>query len=276
MKIITLVENSAISDKFQVEHGLSLYMETDKHKILFDVGRSDLFVDNARKLNVPLDEVDILIISHGHHDHGGGLPAFWKINDKARVYAHKLAFEPHFAMGADNKTRFVGLDPGWALKERITWVDGYLRIDEQLELFGDVSARKFHSTANDILFMQHDGGPLQRDTFRHEQNLIITGENGARVLVAGCAHNGIVNIVTRFMEIKGAVPEVALAGFHLMIPDSGQTQPAALLDSIAHWLLSRPVRYYTGHCTGKQAFDHLKAIMRDKLDYLATGRQLEF
>jgi mRNA degradation ribonuclease J1/J2 len=72
MIIKTLVENTALSKNFGSEHGLSLYIEANSHKILFDVGASELFLENAKKLNVDISEVDYLIISHGHYDHGGG------------------------------------------------------------------------------------------------------------------------------------------------------------------------------------------------------------
>ena len=76
MLIKTLVENTAISKDFGSEHGLSLYIETKKHKILFDVGASELFLKNAKKLDVSIADVDFLVISHGHYDHGGGLKSF--------------------------------------------------------------------------------------------------------------------------------------------------------------------------------------------------------
>ncbi|NCA67648.1 MAG: MBL fold metallo-hydrolase, partial [Clostridia bacterium] len=76
MKITTLCENTSISPEFKCEHGLSFYVETKKHKLLFDTGESGIFAENAAKLGIDLSEVDIAVISHGHYDHGGGLPAF--------------------------------------------------------------------------------------------------------------------------------------------------------------------------------------------------------
>jgi len=76
MLIKALVENTTITDDLGCEHGLSLYIETAKHKILFDVGASELFFQNAKKFGVNIADVDFLVISHGHYDHGGGLKAF--------------------------------------------------------------------------------------------------------------------------------------------------------------------------------------------------------
>lgn len=68
MIIETLVENTSISEDFKSEHGLCLYIETKKHKLLFDLGASALFVENARKMSIDISEVDLVIISHGHYD----------------------------------------------------------------------------------------------------------------------------------------------------------------------------------------------------------------
>jgi 7,8-dihydropterin-6-yl-methyl-4-(beta-D-ribofuranosyl)aminobenzene 5'-phosphate synthase len=86
MLIKALVENTTITDDLGCEHGLSLYIETAKHIILFDVGASELFFQNAKKLGVNIADVDFLVISHGHYDHGGGLKAFLRENEKSRSF----------------------------------------------------------------------------------------------------------------------------------------------------------------------------------------------
>ena len=68
MIIKTLAENTSLTEDFGNEHGLSLYIETKGHKILFDVGASNLFLQNAQKLGVNISDVDFLVISHGHYE----------------------------------------------------------------------------------------------------------------------------------------------------------------------------------------------------------------
>lgn len=96
MKIITLVENTTSSPDLRCKHGLSLYIETVSHKILFDLGPDGLFAENAKKLNIDLGKVDTVVISHGHRDHGGGLKTFLEINRSAKIYLRREAFEPHY------------------------------------------------------------------------------------------------------------------------------------------------------------------------------------
>ena len=85
MLIKILVENTSISKELGSEHGLSLYIETKKHKIMFDVGASDLFLQNAKGLDVNIADIDFLVISHGHYDHGGGLKTFLEENKIGRA-----------------------------------------------------------------------------------------------------------------------------------------------------------------------------------------------
>jgi 7,8-dihydropterin-6-yl-methyl-4-(beta-D-ribofuranosyl)aminobenzene 5'-phosphate synthase len=90
MKISVLCENTTKKENILSEHGLSLFIETEKHKILFDMGQSDAFLKNAKTLGIDLSTVDIAILSHGHYDHGGGLRAFLEYNEKALQALDKI------------------------------------------------------------------------------------------------------------------------------------------------------------------------------------------
>ena len=89
MKIVTLIENLANRSGLIAEHGLSFYIETDKSKIIFDTGQSSLFLNNAKKLNINIEDVDALVLSHGHFDHTGGLYPFLEANKKAKIFCKK-------------------------------------------------------------------------------------------------------------------------------------------------------------------------------------------
>ena len=85
MRIVTLVENTSRRQDLTAEHGLSLYIETGSHKILFDAGQSAAFADNAEKLGIDLTQADLAVLSHGHYDHGGGLGKFLETNYLGRI-----------------------------------------------------------------------------------------------------------------------------------------------------------------------------------------------
>ena len=96
MKITALVENQSNSSAKSI-HGLSLYIETTNHKILFDVGPDNTLFENSEMLGIGLLDIDTVIISHGHRDHGGALEQFLKLNHSARVFVQKKAFDNHFS-----------------------------------------------------------------------------------------------------------------------------------------------------------------------------------
>lgn len=269
MIVTTLVENTSISEEeYGPEHGLSLYIETGNQKLLFDVGASDLFLQNAQKLGVPVADVDALVISHGHYDHGGGLGTFLKENKRAGIFVHLQAFEKHYRLGSDEELEYIGLAAEDGQDERITLTSERHRINEQAWVFSNVVDREPRLGSNVALVMEQDGR-IKRDVFAHEQNLVIE-ENGQVFLFTGCAHNGIANIIDHFHVLEGRMPDYVFGGFHLANRGSG-AEDLAELDRLGEYLLGTKARFYTGHCTGPEPYERLRAIMGDKIGYLATG-----
>lgn len=273
MIIKTLVENRAISEDFRTEHGLSLYIETTNHKLLFDVGASGLFLENAKKLNVDIEEVDTVIISHGHYDHGGGLGAFLGVNTKAKIYVSQRAFDDIYANRPGGVTAYIGLDQDFIGSERFVLVGDSLRIDNELELFSNVKGRKFFPFGNQDLLIKR-GGQFLQDDFAHEQNLVIS-QGDKRVLVAGCAHNGIVNIVEHMAAALDESPTHVIGGFHLHNRTAGRSESKETVITIGEYLKNTGAKYYTCHCTGIEAYEWLKDVMGEQIEYLATGSQLK-
>jgi len=272
MIIKTLVENTSASEALGSEHGLSLYIETKHHKLLFDTGGSALFAENARKMQVDLSKVDVAVISHGHYDHGGGLKAFLDINRNAKIYLNQRAFGDYYANRPSGEKKFIGMDKSLLPNDRFVFVEGQLAIDEELELFSGVNGIKLKPSGNKDLFMK-DGETFKQDNFFHEQNLIIK-ENKNWVLVVGCAHNGIVNILEHFYADKNRQPSHVFGGFHLYSRSADKYEDPGIVAEIGSYLLSTGTMYYTCHCTGVKAYEQLKSMMGDNVNYLSTGSQL--
>ena len=93
-----LADNRTSDPRLETEHGLSILLETSRHRVLLDTGASDLFIRNADRLGIDLGEVDYVFISHGHSDHAGGLRHFLGLNTKARIIVSPDALKgEHFS-----------------------------------------------------------------------------------------------------------------------------------------------------------------------------------
>lgn len=261
MKISMLMENTPFAAGFQSEHGLSIHIETDKHRILFDMGQSGGFVANAKRLGIDLEAVDVAVLSHGHYDHGGGLETFLTVNSKAPVYASQYAFDPCFS----GRERYIGLNPELYGQLRLHFTQEQLALDDELEIFAcNERSRPFAMDSYGLNTLRDNA--LIPDDFRHEQYLLIR-EHGKCTLISGCSHKGILNIMSWF------APDVLIGGFHFMKVDPDGPEHT-VLDEAAQVLTQVDTQYYTCHCTGLAQYEYLRARMGDQLRYLSAGQQI--
>ena len=268
MKVITLVENTEGNAHCPTEHGLSYYIETGTHRILFDAGADDLVVKNAEQLGVDLSAVDIAILSHGHYDHGGGLPAFLNINHTAAVYVQKRAFGAFYSIHAE-KNRYIGLPEELRDHNQLVLLEGDYTIDSSLSLFTIHSDSEPRPSANHSL-KEKSGESFIPDSFDHEQCLVIQ-ENGCRYLFSGCAHHGILNILNSFHELYHSEPDAVFSGFHMNQKEGYSDEDIQVIVDTAMRLSSTSTTFFTGHCTGTAPYEAMKKIMGDQLHYLHCG-----
>lgn len=259
VKITVLMENTASDARFAAEHGLSLWIETEKHNILFDSGASSAFADNGEKLGIDLSRADLAVLSHGHYDHGGGLSRFLELNEKAPVYVSSRAFTPCYG---GNGT-YIGLDPLLADSGRMVPVGDELTLDEELAIYSCNGCERPYYMDSFGLFKETEQG-REPDDFLHEQYLLIRAGD-RKILISGCSHKGVLNIAGWFR------PDVLVGGFHFMGLDPEQTDDRAQLEFAADTLLAFPSVYYTGHCTGLAQYDFLKQRMGRRLQALQGG-----
>ena len=255
MKIIALLENTT-SKGLSVEHGLSLYVEAKGKKILFDFGATELFCKNAKALGVDLAKIDFAVLSHGHNDHGGGIKVFLESNDHAPIYVSAHAFEPHY----NAKGEYIGLDPTLQSHERIIFVENQLKIDTGLTIL-NFSTFPTTTQFNHCGHTKVQNGASFPEDYDHEQYLLIE-ENSNRILLSGCSHKGIINIM------EWVKPTHLIGGFHFSkMPLDKELQ------SKSEALNSYGVKYYTCHCTGVEQFEFMKNQMQG-LNYLACGDEI--
>ncbi len=267
MKIVNLIEDTAGSSGCVAEHGLSFYIETNRHKLLLDTGATDGFLGNAARLGVDLTQVDTVVISHGHYDHAGGVLAFAKINPTAKIYIHAKAVGEFYNCKYPTP-KYIGMDPAIASLPQVTFLRENLTIDGELSLFTGVTGRRLWPKGNSSLQRKTDGGFVQ-DTFDHEQYLVVT-EGDKRVLLSGCAHNGILNILATYRIRYGGDPTHVITGFHT-VRDTYTPADDAMLTETAQALAAMDTQFYSGHCTGAHALEVMQTILGDKLTAIHSG-----
>ena len=259
MKITVLMENTAISPEFAAEHGLSLFVETEGSRFLFDAGQSGAFAENAQKLGIDLRSADFAVLSHGHYDHGGGMLRFLDRNRRAKLYVNQNAFGIH----RNAAGRYIGLDPMLAERGRLVRTGDEFAIAPGLTLY-TCNALPRPVPTDPCGLTEQVGEFLLPDEFLHEQYLLVE-EHGKRILFSGCSHKGILNILHWFR------PDVLVGGFHFkdLDPDGEQ------LRRCGEALATFDAGFYTGHCTGQSQFDRLKTILGDRLQAISTGLTIE-
>jgi 7,8-dihydropterin-6-yl-methyl-4-(beta-D-ribofuranosyl)aminobenzene 5'-phosphate synthase len=269
MKVRVLVEDTVSSAEYRGEHGLSLYIETQRHRLLFDFGQSALFCDNAEKMGVDVGKVDTAILSHGHYDHGGGMSAFLRRNERADVLVRARAFDPHLSVRAGGQIADIGLDAALEHHPRVKTTHAVQVLDDELTVFSGVRRGALWPPANRTL-LSAAAGVRAPDGFCHEQNLIVT-EDGADVLFTGCAHNGIASILEAACALRGRPPRAVVGGFHLVLKEDPDGGDAAFAARVAEALRAYDADFYTGHCTGAGGVRLLGAMIGPRVHPLATG-----
>ncbi len=272
MKITALVENTSCKEGIKAEHGLSLFIETQEKTILFDAGGSSLFAKNAEKLHLDLNKVDMAILSHGHYDHSGGMDTFLSRNSKAPIYLRKAAFGPYYSQREGGEYGFIGIDKSLITNNRLIFTGKETPLGEGFSLFSNVKGERFFPSGNKSLLKKTESG-YEQDDFAHEQNLAIE-EDGISLLVSGCSHRGIVNIVDHYKLLFGHYPTHVIGGFHLYNHRTGKPESKETLHQIADALLVSGAIYYTCHCTGEENFQVLQSYMGEKVEYFSGGRTL--
>lgn len=259
MKWTVLVDNRTNNPALETEHGLSILLETEQHRILLDTGASNLFIRNAERLGIDLSTVDYVFISHGHSDHAGGLRYFMEVNRTAKVIVSPDAFSGKYF---SKRGHLHSITAEWPVtdSDRLLPIHETCTIANFIHIIARIPQKDPIPRANQNLFVQDAEGDFVHDDFRHELALYVEG-----LLFTGCAHNGLENILA---ACPYPVSEV-VGGFHLL--DGYETGEELL--SLAHRLKLRypQTRFYTSHCTGDSVFTTLQSVMTGQIHAFSCG-----
>ena len=281
MHITTLVDNtpSPDDDTLVAEWGLSQCIEVDGRRVLFDMGASDAFARNAERLGIDLASIDAAVLSHHHYDHGGGLRRFLQINPRAPVYLGEAPDGEPTARLFGLIRKAIGLDwPRLAEHgKRFHVVRECTEIVPGVFVLPQIVHRHPQPSGNRILFVRK-GKELAPDDFRHEV-VVAARERDTLVVLTGCSHTGVLNMVETVQQQFPGVPvKAVIGGFHLVAlpPFKRMSGSREHVEQVGRAVLDLGVETtWTGHCTGARAFEVLRGVMGERVRELHTGSRLE-
>ena len=273
MRITCLVDNTVSGGSLWGEHGLAFLIECDGRHVLMDTGASGaVLLHNMEALGLDLGRVEALAISHGHHDHTGGLQALLGRREGLPLYAHPAFGEERVSRG-EGRERSIGLpfrleDLAARADLRLSpeppeigpgvWTTGQIR--ERPEPEGRVRG---HLVRRDGTFVD--------DPYDDDMGLVLE-RPGGRALLLGCCHAGLLNTLAHVERHFGRQPVVVIGGTHLVAAEGTALQHVIEVLGSAY----QPMRLYPSHCTGQRAFVALAHAFGEQVHPCPAGTVLRF
>jgi 7,8-dihydropterin-6-yl-methyl-4-(beta-D-ribofuranosyl)aminobenzene 5'-phosphate synthase len=276
IKITVLCENLVGKLVGSGEHGFSAFIETEEGNYLFDTGTGRSIVPNSLTLNMDLKSIKKIFLSHGHYDHTGGLAEVLKMKGEVEVHAHPHVFIDRMAVLKEKDReiqRFVGMYYKKryleSLGARFVFNTDFMEVGKGLFLTGEVPRQTTFEKPDPRLFSETDGRTTH-DLFLDDQSLILDTDKGM-VLILGCAHAGMINILHHVVHKMGKKKfHVILGGTHLDFLTSEQLE-----ESIRSLKTLEIDRIGVSHCTGLRAAFRLHQEFGDRFFYGCVGTLLE-
>ncbi len=276
-KLTCLVDNAVLPhSRFRGEHGLSFLVETAAGRVLFDTGASgEVLLHNMEVAGISPAEIDALVLSHGHRDHTGGLPALLAQRSGLPLYAHPDLPRERFSH-REGAMREVGLP--LSLEELRGQADLRLSTEPQEVLpgvwtTGEIADRPEPEGRSDRHFIRADGAklpsPWMADPYRDDMALVLEAPQGL-VLVCGCCHAGLLNTLLHVRRVFERDPVAVAGGTHLIAADEAHLR--RLIEVLRQM---GPPTLYLNHCTGQAAYVTLALAFGERVAPCPAGTILE-
>ncbi|MFA6008953.1 MAG: MBL fold metallo-hydrolase [Desulfobacteraceae bacterium] len=263
VRVTLVVDNQAEGDLIP-EHGLSMWIETDGKRILFDTGQGTVFDNNTRVLGIDVENTDALVISHGHYDHTGGIDQVLQRSPAAmEVYCHSEVVKPRYSIRNGEafpiqmpRPCMVALDK--LSRQFLHWAPQPMMLSETIGITGPIPRITDYEDVGGPFFLDQEG--VRSDPVNDDMALWIQTKKGVIVCV-GCCHSGIVNTLEYVKYLSGdSRIRAVIGGFHLVNANAERMEK-----TISALKEMKPDVLVPCHCTGDDAFDDIQRGLGDKV-----------
>jgi 7,8-dihydropterin-6-yl-methyl-4-(beta-D-ribofuranosyl)aminobenzene 5'-phosphate synthase len=278
LRLSCVVENTAaFSSEFWAEHGFSVLIEHEDSKILFDTGKSPEVLKRNMGLVNGFNNLETVVLSHGHSDHTGGLPAIFS-NCSADIFIHKQGLKPKY-LSKDGAMKFIGTpenyhseDVDFSLtqsKSSMKFVETPMEIAPDIYIFTDIPMLNDFEQLSSSLLCLEDGNFVQ-DSFNEELVVVVRTDHGL-VIVSGCAHRGIINSINAVSDYFHENICGVVGGTHLVTADANR-----MLRTVQEFEKINASKLVLGHCNGFEAQCLFKNKFKEVFQPLECGKMLMF
>jgi 7,8-dihydropterin-6-yl-methyl-4-(beta-D-ribofuranosyl)aminobenzene 5'-phosphate synthase len=278
MKLTVLIDNNTLIDRYFLgEPGVSYLIEDEGKKVLFDVGYSDAFITNAQRLSIDLLDLDFIVLSHSHLDHTWGLIPLVRLYTE-RIFEGQNAKKPRLVthpLTLSSKRSGNLPEIGSILTE--DKLSGYFHLNlsrepvyltERLIFLGEIERTNDFENKRPIGKILESG--VQKDDFLFDDSALVYKTPEGLVIITGCSHSGICNIVEYAKKVCSDYRVVdIIGGFHLLNPSAEQLQ-----NTIAYMRSLRPGLVHACHCTDLSSKIALSGVV--DLKEVGVGLTLEY
>jgi len=254
------------------EHGLSIFMETDRGNYLLDTGQGKAIVNNAQVLGIDLRTIKGIIMSHHHWDHTGGLGPVLDLKGTVDVYAHPDFFKESYSV-TEATVRYIGVPYPRPLLEAkgatFKFSDEFRPIEPELWLTGEVPRHTDYELGDKKQVVKSGEGYV-RDNIRDDQSVVIETQKGL-FIVLGCCHSGIINTLSYIVEKMGQSRIHAVIGGTHLGPVSDEQREKSI-DALKAFDIER---LGVSHCTGLKTASRLAGEFGDRFFFCNVGTVVE-
>jgi 7,8-dihydropterin-6-yl-methyl-4-(beta-D-ribofuranosyl)aminobenzene 5'-phosphate synthase len=278
VKLTVLADNNTLIDRyFYGEPGVSYFIEEEGKRILFDVGYSNVFIQNAQKMSIDLLDIDFLALSHGHLDHTWGLDPLIRLYTEAAIeeidykkptlVAHPLTFLTKTLNGLEEIGSTLSEEKlskhfQMKLSKDPVW------LTERLVFLGEIERKNDFEAKKPIGKIIKDG--LEEDDYLMDDSVLVHTSSKGLVIITSCSHAGICNIVEYAKKICGDDRIVDIVGgFHLLNPPEEQLQ-----GTLEFMKALQPTAVHACHCTDLNSKIALSQVVN--LEEVGVGLTLEY